>query len=472
MQRGSTHTPQGIGLPSIRAALSPAHADRRGTLAAMTIQAATVPADSAPDAVLDRAVASARDRYVQRRPVGAAMHAEACAVLPGGNTRTVLYHPPFPLRVARGWGSRITDVDGYDYVDLLGEYTAGLYGHSNETIADAIRSALDDGLTLGGHNTYEARLAAALIDRFDSLDLVRFTNSGTEANLMAVALARAVTGRPAIAVAVGGYHGGLMYYGGGGSPVNAPFETVLLDYNDIAQSVAAITDHADRLAAVVIEGVQGSAGCIPADADYLHALRTATTDHGIALIADEVMTSRLAPHGLFASLGITPDLMTLGKYLGGGLTFGAFGGRADWMTRFDPGGPAPFPHAGTFNNNVLTMAAGLAGLTQVIDDDVIDDLNARGDRLREALHRVVAPHGWCATGRGSMIGLHPVPGPLRSAADLAGADARLREWLFLELLERGWYLAARGFMALSIEVTDDEVDGFIAAVDDVLTTGP
>lgn len=429
----------------------------------MTIQA---------EASFDSLLADLRDRYVQRRPVGAAMHAEACAVMPGGNTRTVLYHPPFPLRVARGMGSRITDVDGFDYVDLLGEYTAGLYGHSNDTIRDAIRHALDDGLTLGGHNTYEARLAAALIDRFDCLSLVRFTNSGTEANLMAVALARVVTARSAIAVAIGGYHGGLMYYGGGGSPVNAPFDTVLLDYNNTEQSIAAITDNADSLAAVVIEGVQGSGGCITADPDYLHALRDVTAAHGIALIADEVMTSRLAPHGLFASMGIAPDLITLGKYLGGGLTFGAFGGRADWMSRFDPGTPGSLPHAGTFNNNVLTMAAGLAGLTEVINDEVIVDLNARGDRLREALHTTVAPHGWCAIGRGSMIGLHPVSGPVRGPDDLSDADPRLREWLFLELLERGWYIAARGFMALSIEITDDEIDGFVDAVGDILATSP
>jgi glutamate-1-semialdehyde 2,1-aminomutase len=421
---------------------------------------------------LEVAVERARERYVQRRPVGARMQAEAERVMPGGNTRTVLYHPPFPMRVAHGRGCRITDVDGFDYVDLLGEYTAGLYGHSNDTIRDAVRAALDDGLSLGAHNTYEARLAAAIVGRFPSIELIRFTNSGTEANLMAVSLARVITGRPGIAVAVGGYHGGLMYYGGGGSPVNAPFQTVLLHYNDIEQSVAALRENADSLAAVVIEGVQGSAGCIAADVEYVRALRVVTTQLGIAFIADEVMTSRLAPHGLFEALGITPDLTTLGKYLGGGLSFGAFGGRADWMARFDPSAPHALPHAGTFNNNVLTMAAGLAGLTAVLDDDVIIDLNGRGDRLRQGLQDVVAPLGWCATGQGSMVGLHPVPGPVRSTADLADADPRLRELLFLELLERGWYIAARGFIALSIEITDDDIENFLTAITDVFAVHP
>lgn len=417
---------------------------------------------------LDHALDEARSLYAERRPVSARMHDEACTVMPGGNTRTVLYHGPFPLRVARGWNQRIIDVDGFEYVDMLGEYTAGLYGHSNATIMDAIRDALDGGLSLAAHNTYELRMARALVDRYPALELVRFTNSGTEANLMAVSLARVVTGRPAIAVVHGGYHGGLMYFGGGGSPVNAPYETVLLDFNDVEGSRARIRDNADRLAAVIVEPVMGSAGVIPADPDYLVMLRETTADLGTLLILDEVMTSRLAPQGAGAAYGVIPDLMTVGKYLGGGLSFGAFGGRADLMSRFDPSAPDALPHAGTFNNNVLTMAAGIAGLTEVLSDEVIDDLNARGDRLRAALNDVVAPHGWIATGRGSMVGLHPVAGPVASPADLVAADDRRRELLFLDLLDRGWYVARRGFIALSIEITDADVEGFVAAVRDAL----
>ncbi len=417
---------------------------------------------------LDEALAQARERYVDRRPVGARMHAEACEVMPGGNTRTVLHHAPFPLRAARGWANRIADVDGWQYVDMLGEYTAGLYGHSNDVIRDAVRTALDDGLSLAAHNTYEARLARLLIGRFPALELVRFTNSGTEANLMAVSLARAATGRPAIAVAVGGYHGGLLYFGGGGSPVNAPYETVLLDYNDVEGSREALREHGPRIAAVLIEPVMGSAGCIPGDAAYLQMLADEARAAGALLVFDEVMTSRLGPHGAGAAYGITPDLMTLGKYLGGGLTFGAFGGRRDLMEMFDPSRPGALPHAGTFNNNVLTMAAGIAGLEGVLDEEALEALNARGDRLREALQAAVSPYGWCASGRGSMVGLHPVPGPVRSPRDLAAADDRLRELLFLDLLERGWYMARRGFIALSLEVGDDDVDGFVSAVRDCL----
>lgn len=417
---------------------------------------------------LDAALARARDSYVAQRPIGARMHAEAREVMPGGNTRTVLYHPPFPLRIARGAAQRIVDVDGHEYVDLLGEYTAGLYGHSQQPILDAVRAALEDGISLAGHNVYEARLARALVDRFPALDLVRFTNSGTEANLMAVSLARVVTGRPGIAVVRGGYHGGLLYFGGGGSPVNAPYDAIILDYNDVHGARSAIREHASRLAAVVVEPVLGSGGVIPATREFLHALREETLAHGVVLILDEVMTSRLSPQGAAPLFDVTPDLLTLGKYLGGGLSFGAFGGRAELMARFDPSQPGALPHAGTFNNNVLSMAAGLAGLTQILDDARLDALNARGDRLRESLQAVMAPYGWTATGMGSMVGLHPVPGPVDSPADIAAADDRRRELLFLDLLERGWYVAPRGFIALSIEVTDDDIDGFVAAVADAL----
>ena len=421
---------------------------------------------------LDSALAQARERYVAQRPIGARMHAEASEVMPGGNTRTVLYHPPFPLRIARGAAQRVVDVDGHEYVDLLGEYTAGLYGHSQQPILDAVRAALDDGISLAGHNVYEAQLARVLVERFPAFELVRFTNSGTEANLMAISLARVVTGRPSIAVMRSGYHGGLLYFGGGGSPVNAPYDAVVLDYNDVEGARAAIREHAAQLAAVVVEPVLGSGGVIPATREFLQALREETQAHGVLLILDEVMTSRLSPRGAAPLYDVTPDLLTVGKYLGGGLSFGAFGGRADLMARFDPSQPGALPHAGTFNNNVLSMAAGLAGLTQVLDDDRLDALNARGDRLREALQSVMAPHGWTATGMGSMVGFHPVPGPVDSPADIAAANDRRRELLFLDLLERGWYVAPRGFIALSIEVTDDDIDGFVAAVADSLAARP
>ncbi len=373
--------------------------------------------------------------------------------------------------MASGHKQRIVDVDGHEYVDFLGEYTAGLYGHSPEPILDAVREVLAEGISLGAHNRYEAQLARLLVDRFPAMELVRFTNSGTEANLMAISLARVVTGRSAIGVMRGAYHGGVLYFGGeGSSPVNVPFETVVMEFNDIEGARAAIRDNSDRLAAVIVEPVLGSGGVILGDEEFLSVLRDETAANDVLLILDEVMTSRLSPQGAGELFGVTPDLVTVGKYLGGGMSFGAFGGRADLMARFDPSQPDALPHAGTFNNNVLSMAAGIAGLTKILDDERLRDLNRRGALLRAELEGVMVPHGWAVTGRGSMVGIHPVPGPVNTYGDIADADDRLRELLYLDLLERGYYMAPRGFIALSLEITDADIAGFVAAVDDALAS--
>jgi glutamate-1-semialdehyde 2,1-aminomutase len=415
---------------------------------------------------LDQALDEARARYVAARPHSAAAQAEAARWLPGGNTRTVLWFDPFPFRAARAWDCYLEDVDGHVYVDLLGEYTAGLFGHSDPVIRETVTATLADGISFGAHNTHEAGLAAEVCRRFTSMDRVRFTNSGTEANLMAVAAARAATGREALLVFDGAYHGGLLSFAHGPSPVNAPYPVVLGTYNDVEDAERLFAAHGDRLAAVLVEPMLGSGGCIPGDPVFLQRLRDLADEHGALLVFDEVMTSRLSPGGLQALLGIRPDLTTLGKYVGGGMSFGAFGGRADVMALFDPSSGHALPHAGTFNNNVLSMAAGLAGLTRVLTPDVQQALNDRGDRLRTGLEQVFRAAGapFCATGCGSIVGVHATAGPVRTVADAGAADDRLAELFFLDLLERGWYLARRGFVALSLRVTDAHVDDVVATV--------
>jgi len=383
-------------------------------------------------------VDAAQKRYVARNPESQRLHEERARFMPGGNTRSVLHVPPFPLTIVRGEGARIWDADGHEYLDFLGEYTAGLYGHSHPVIQAAVREALADGITLGAPNRYETQLAAAICGRFPSIELIRFCNSGTEANVMALSLARAATGRQKIVVFEGGYHGGVLYFHHGGSPLNFPAPFVLAQYNDPA--AAELVD--EDTAAVLVEPMLGSGGVIPGDRAFLQALRDATRDRGALLVFDEVMTSRLAWGGLQEVLAITPDLTTLGKYLGGGLAFGAFGGRRDLLERFDPSREGALPHAGTFNNAVLTMAAGAAGLTQVLTPDEIARLNALGDRLRDR----IAALGVHATGYGSMVGLHDV------------------EHAFYGMLERGYSYARRGFVALSVPLTEEDVDGFAAAL--------
>ena len=403
-------------------------------------------------------VGEAIERYVERNPESRRLHEARARVMPGGNTRSVLHVPPFPLTIVRGDGARIWDADGHEYLDFLGEYTAGLYGHSHPVIVAAIEGALADGIALGGPNRYELELAEAICSRFPSIELLRFCNSGTEANLMAVSLARAVTGRPRVVVFKGGYHGGVLAFAHGGSPINAPFEFVVGDYNDPAAAALVRED----VAAVLVEPMQGSGGVIPGDRAFLQALRDVATAHGALLIFDEVMTSRLSAGGLQQVLDIRPDLTTLGKYVGGGLAFGAFGGRADLLARFDPSRSDAFQHAGTFNNAVLTMAAGAAGLTRVYTADEVARLNALGDRLRDRLNAIDAE--FQATGYGSMVGLHFTTEPIKRSSDSPPAEEQ-RTLLHLHLLERGYSYARRGFVALSVPLGEDDVDGFAEAVE-------
>src|SRR3981189_1573934 len=168
------------------------------------------------------ALAEAEELYRPPHPKRLAHHLEACSAMPGGNTRSAIHVDPFPLTMARGEGARLWDIDGHEYADFLSEFTAGIYGHSHPAIRKAIEAALEEGLNFGAHNATEARFAAAICARFPSIELMRFTNSGTEANLMAVSAARAITGRPPILVFKGGYHGGVFYFRGNGRAPNAP----------------------------------------------------------------------------------------------------------------------------------------------------------------------------------------------------------------------------------------------------------
>ena len=418
---------------------------------------------------LDAALREAKERFVASNPESLRLHAEATKAMPGGNTRTVLFYEPFPLTLASGEGCHVRDADGHLYTDFLVEYTAGLYGHSHPVIRGAIEAALSDGIVLGGPNLLEARFAAALCDRFPAVERIRFCNSGTESNMFALSAARAATGRDKVMAFRGGYHGGVLYFAGA-NPLNAPFPMVMADYNDAEGAARMIAAEGDRLAAVIVEPMLGSGGCIPAEPEFLQALRDATAKTGALLIFDEVMTSRLAPGGLHDELGITPDLVTLGKYLGGGLTFGAFGGRTEIMDRFDPRRPGAWPHAGTFNNNVLTMAAGLAGLTQIYTPDTAIALNRRGDVLRARLNGIAEAMGLPirATGRGSMMCLHAVSGPVCRPADVAGMPKALRDLLHLDLLEKGQYIARRGMINLSLPMEAPDLDGLAAAFAEVL----
>ncbi len=288
---------------------------------------------------------------------------------------------------------------------------------------------------------------------------------------MPVSLARAVTKRSHVLVFSGGYHGGLLNFGPGGEATNAPFPVLLGTYNDAEQARELIDQHARNLAAIIVEPMMGNAGGIPGEMEFMRELRAGADRCGILLIFDEVMTSRLGAGGLQSTFNFLPDLATYGKYLGGGLSFGAFGGRADLMERFDPRQPNALRHAGTFNNNVLTMAAGVAGLSDVFTAEAAAELNAAGDVLRDRMNAAARRIGVPAqvTGLGSILVVHFQDGAIRRPADTARTAAAARKLFHLAMIEAGFYLARRGFMSLSLAMGEAHRDAFADAFEEFLS---
>ena len=434
---------------------------------------------------LKQAVEQAQQRYVKKNPDSKKRYDGACRHLPGGNTRTSLHTSPFPLTFAKGESCYLTTSDGHQLIDFLGEYTAGIYGHNHPVIRSAIESALNRGWNYGGMSGLESQLASIICSRFPAMELVRFVNSGTEANMMALATAVAFTQKNKVLVFNKAYHGSTI---SGRTPsnkpsINLPHDFVVGTYNDISGAEELVSSlPSNSLAAIIVEPMLGSGGGYPASKGFLSTLRRLATEHSALLIFDEVMTSRLTYRGYGATFlpDIKPDLMTLGKWVGGGMSFGCFGGRRDIMQLFDPR-MGQLEHPGTFNNNVFSMAAGIAGC-ELLTEEKIDALNALGDRLREEVEGFLRSRGILSAsqqvpeapipdaendqhgrnsypkmfikGVGSIMCIH-FSGPERSL---------LQSLFFYNMLEKGIYMAQRGFMALNIELTGEHIKKYLTAL--------
>jgi glutamate-1-semialdehyde 2,1-aminomutase len=419
---------------------------------------------------LEGALLAAEQAYRLRTAKSAALIERACEVLPGGNTRTSLHFTPYPFVVARAHEAELVCADGHRYRDYLADYSSGLYGHSDATIRQALHGAIEDGLSFGAPNLHEAELARLLVERYPSIEQVRFANSGSEANLMALMAARAYTGRDAVLAFDGGYHGCVLSINDRAMRFNAPYDLIVGRFNDLEATRAEIGKRGRKIAAILVEPMLGAGGCIPALPAFLKGLRHLADECGAVLIFDEVMTSRIGPAGAQGEYGVTPDMTTLGKFIGGGATFGGFGGRAEIMSRFDSRKPDAIPQSGTFNNNVLTMAAGSAGLRSVYTPDRAQALSTRGDSLRGRINNSFAHHGVRAqaTGLGSLMAIHFTGKPIVGPDDVADVDPRARALFHLEMLARGIYFARRGYLSLSLPQTAEDDQALLGALDEVL----
>jgi glutamate-1-semialdehyde 2,1-aminomutase len=408
---------------------------------------------------LNHAIEDARARYASANPLSMAADKSAEQYLPGGNTRTVLHFDPFPLTMVAGEGAELVDLDGHRYVDFVGEYSAGLFGHSEPLIKSAINEALEKGISMGAPTAYERELAGLICRRYPAVDQIRFCNSGTEANVWALTTARLLTGRNKVVAFRGAYHGGFLKFPHGPCTLNIPYDFVLADYNDTEGSEAVIRSVGDELAAVIVEPILGAGGNVPGNREFLEMLRRVTSEVGAALIFDEVKTARVGPSGAQGILGIIPDLTTMGKFIGGGLTTGAFGGTAEVMRHFNPKRADRWNHAGTFNNNTCTMAAGCAAMGKIYTAERAQEFFDWSEAFRLSLNELFAARDvpMYANGMSSIIAIHFSREATKKPTDITAGCQSLRPLLHMEMLLEGVLICSRGDFFLSLPMNESHL---------------
>ena len=408
----------------------------------------------------------------------------ACAVMPGG-AKGAYFYPPYPITMQQGEGCYLTDVDGGRFVDFMNHHTAQILGHQHPSVVDSVRKQLDQGIVLGAAVGVETDMCEEMCRRVDSVELIRFCNSGTEATLHAIRLARGFTGRPKIAKFEGGYHGShdvvevsvappldqagpenaphSVPTAGGMSP-HAAEEVVVLPYDDEAAVERLIAQHKDELACVMFDP---KAGILDQRGEFARAVRDITRESGVLLVLDEIVGFRVGTGGLAETYGITPDLTTYGKIVGGGFPVGAFGGRADIMNMLDhTDGPTGFSQSGTFSAHPVTMAAGLATLRE-LTPEAFAHLNGLGERLRSGLNDMFSQRSIAAraVGIGSLFSIYFTTEEVTNYRSLGRTDKTRVHDVFLALLAEGYFLShTLGMNCLSLPMDQGHVDGLIDAM--------
>ena len=385
-----------------------------------------------------------------------------------------------PRFFARGSGARAWDADGKAYIDYVGSWGPLILGHAHPAVVHAVQAAAANGLSFGAPTEAEVELATLLCQRVPGIEQVRLVSSGTEATMSAIRLARGHTGRSRIIKFEGCYHGhadsllvkagsGALTFGNpssAGVPAETAAHTLVLDYNDTAMLEAAFAREGDKIACIIVEAVAGNMNLVAPKREFLDACRSLCTRHGSVLIFDEVMTGfRVGPAGAQGLFGITADLITLGKVIGGGMPLGAFGGRRDIMQSIAPLGPVY--QAGTLSGNPVAVAAGLVTLQHIAAQGFFEQLSARTSRLVSGLRAAAKDNGvvFSAQSIGGMFGLYFREHPPQSFAEVMQCDVAAFNRFFHAMLEEGIYFAPSAFEAgfVSAAHSEAEIDATVAA---------
>jgi glutamate-1-semialdehyde 2,1-aminomutase len=398
-------------------------------------------------------VSTIEELYRKQTLKSAEMAKRAERVMPGGDTRTTSYHRPYCLTISHGEGPFVWDIDGNRYIDLLGNYTSLVHGHAYPPIAEAIAHAARQGTAWPARSEAQVELAELLCERVRSVERVRFCNSGTEAGMLAVHVARRLTGRKLILMARYGYHGSYddLELGLAGQDGE---RTLLADFGEVTSFEALLTERGSEIAAVFLEPVLGSAGVVAPPPAFLELVGEAAHRAGALFVIDEVITLRLATGGAQEIFEVRPDLTMMGKIIGGGLPAGALGGRAEIMAAFDPRDRGAIWHSGTFNGNPATCAAGLASVRELTAER-IEKMEQQAKKLAEELKRAARQSELPFSVRqfGSLMNIFFMNEP--PPATIAREDMRTMASFHLAALNHGLFIAPRGLLALSTVVTDE-----------------
>ena len=431
-----------------------------------------------------------KERYAAVRPNSLRLHQEACKYLPGGDTRTATFFYPFPNFMERGEGAYMYDRDGHKLLDFQNNYTSLIHGHGHAPTVEAVQKQIALGSAYAAPFEKQIELAKLLTERFPGMDLVRFTNSGTEANMNALRIARAYTGKAKIIKTEGGYHGTTDVFEASVDPnikkagtldqikvipesrgvsANALKDVLVVPFNDIERTRKMVEEHHEEVACIIIEPIMGSAGQITPDIEYLQFLRQITEEYNIVLIFDEVVTGRLSTGGAQKHYGVTPDLTTLGKIIGGGTPVGAFGGKREIMEMYDPREKKMY-HSGTFNGNAVTMAAGLATM-QAFDEAAVAHINALGSQFKDGMLKIYDKLGlnMKICGEGSIYNILFTNQEVKNYRDVAVAHEELNKVLYLDLITRGVFDAERGMFCMSTAMNKSDIEFGLQMVEDALT---
>jgi glutamate-1-semialdehyde 2,1-aminomutase len=421
---------------------------------------------AAGSAVLERETAT----FESRTPGSRERFARALEVFPGGDTRIATFHRPYPVTIERAERIELEDVDGNRYLDFLVNYSSLITAHPHPAVMDAVAPATARLTGVAAPVPGQLELAEELIRRVESVERVRFTNSGSESTLIALWAARAFTGRPVVIKAIGGYHGCVPDLDRGirpgafppGVPEDAP--VVAVPFNDSDALREAIDETGDALAVVFLEPVLGSGGVVAPEPGYLQSAQEWTSKAGALFVLDEVITFRLSPGGYQRLAGLRPDITAFAKIIGGGFPVGAIGGRADVLDVFTPGSPNGVAHSGTFNGNPVTVAAGRKVL-ELLDDAAYRKLDRLGGMLAGGLREAIASTGVVAqvTHVGSLVNVHFTAEQVRDFDAAQRADMTAAAAYHLALLNRGVFIAPRGMMAVSIVTEEADVASVVEA---------